>query len=374
MIEENSPPNLGEAMSPERLAAAKVIVVYTMYHHLGDFVVMGGLLRKFDLLGVGFESLVAHRGSPHAGSFEGGEVGRFFDVATLGGMVELRRKLRERRRAGGLVLGIPMAPGSVQAFGFFWMLKRLGALDYIVDFNLINADVLTPPRRRYIFDRHLAQAAELFKRPEWLEDLSMPLAVGAAAAKTPASPLFLGDGESAVAPRRIGFFPWSGRGRLPEFRWPEARWAELAQLIFAQFDGEIVLLGKDDGFSRFEQALRARLPAEMRPRFIGRPAAAVPALVAELRELSGLVTLNTSALHIAHALQLPTVALCGSSLEIWLPEGDHIRPVRDAKGVLPPSDKAYHDSLQPSLQRIATAEVYNACRELFSFSGAGARP
>jgi hypothetical protein len=86
-------------------------------------------------------------------------------------------KLRRQKQQGRLIFGIPMAPGSLQAFFFFWILKKLGALTYIVDFNLINADVLTPPRRRYIFDRHLAQAAELFQHPEWMEETAMPLAV-----------------------------------------------------------------------------------------------------------------------------------------------------------------------------------------------------
>jgi hypothetical protein len=371
MIEENSPPNSREAMSPDRLAPGKVTVVYTMYHHLGDFIVMGALLRKFDLLGVGFESLVAHRHSPHVGFFEGNVPGRFFDVAGLAGLAALWRKLRARRREGRLVLGIPMAPGSVQAYAFFRGLKMLGALDYVVDFNLINADILTPPRRRYIFDRHLAQAAEIFKRPEWLADGAMPLAVGPAAAESLGYPSFLGDADFAGAVRRIGFFPWSGRSRLPEFQWPEARWAELARSILAGFDGEIVLLGKDAGFSAFERTLRAQLPPDMQRRFIGRPAQSVPALAADLRAMSGLVTLNTSALHIAHALKLRTVALCGSTAEFWLPEGDHIRLVRDAKGILPPSDRMVHDPLQPSLQHIGAGEVYDACRDHFALAGAG---
>jgi ADP-heptose:LPS heptosyltransferase len=338
--------------SPAKLDGKRVTVIYTMHDHLGDFIVIGGLLKKFDLLEVEFESLVAHRHSPHVSSFDGNSKDRFFNIADIGGLLGLIARLRRQKQQGRLIFGIPMAPGSLQAFFFFWILKKLGALTCIVDFNLINADVLTPPRRRYIFDRHLAQAAELFKRPEWMEDVAMPLAI--------ACPAITGSRSS----RRIGFFPWSGRGWLPEFQWPESRWLDLAKLILKNPGYEIALLGKDQGFAGFEQALRSRLPEEMRRRFVSRPATSVEDLAASLRELDGLITVNTSALHLAHALKLPLVALCGSSAEFWLPEGDHVRLVRDTKGALPPSDQYHHDPLQPSLQRIEVAEVYSAFEEL----------
>jgi ADP-heptose:LPS heptosyltransferase len=356
MIDESSKQRLdleAEALSSEgKLDAKKATVLYTMQSYLGDFVVIGGLLKKFDLLEVEFESLVAHRHSPHVSSFDGKTEGRFFNIARLDGFLGLIARLRRQKQEGRLIFGIPMAPGSLQAFFFFWILKKLGALTYIVDFNLINADILTPARRRYIFDRHLAQVAELFKRPEWVEDSGMPLAI--------ARPAISKSGSS----RRIGFFPWSGRGWLPEFQWPDSRWLELAKLILKAPGSEIVLLGKDDGFARFEQALRSHLPEEMRRRFVSSPATSVQTLVAGLPGLDCLITVNTSALHLAHALKLPLVALCGSSAEFWLPEGDHVRIVWDSKGVLPPSDQSHHDPLQPSLQRIGVAEVYSAFEDL----------
>jgi ADP-heptose:LPS heptosyltransferase len=362
MIDENSKQLLdvesGALSSQGKLNGKRVTVIYTMYHHLGDFVVIGGLLKKFDLLGVEFESLVAHRHSPHVSSFAGKTKDRFFNVASIGGFLGLVARLRRQKQEGCLIFGVPMAPGSLQAFFFFWILKKLGALTYIVDFNLNNADVLTPPRRRYIFDRHLAQAAELFKHPEWMEDTDMPLAMDC--------PAITRSGSG----RRIGFFPWSGRDWLPEFQWPDGRWLELAKLILKNPGFEIVLLGKDDGFARFEQSLRSQLPEEMRRRFVSRPAASVLDLTASLRELDGIVTVNTSALHLAHALKIPLVALCGSSAEFWLPEGDHVRIVRDARGALPPSDQYHHDPLQPSLQRIEVAEVYSAFEELSQKFGA----
>jgi ADP-heptose:LPS heptosyltransferase len=356
MIDENPKHPLdlqAETVSSRgKLNGKKVTVVYTMYHHLGDFVVIGGLLKKFDLLEVEFESLVAHQHSPHVSSFDGNSKGRFFNIAGIGGFLGLVAKLRRQKQQGRLILGISMAPGSLQAFIFFWFLKKLGALTYIVDFNLINADVITPPRRRYIFDRHLAQAAELFKHPEWMKDTGMPLAI--------ASP----EVTKSKASRRIGFFPWSGRSRLPEFQWPDSHWLALAKLILKNPEAEIALLGRDGGFVRFEQALRSELPGEMRGQFVSCPATSVETLVGSLRELDCIITVNTSALHLAHALKLPLVALCGSSAEFWLPEGDHVRLVRDAEGVLPPSDQYYHDPLQPSLQRIEVSEVYSTFEEL----------
>src|SRR6202142_1426082 len=202
MIDENSKPQVdlqaGALFSRGKLDGKGGTGVYTMQHHLGDFVVIGALLKKFDLLEVEFESLVAHRHSPHVSCFEGKEQDRFFNIASIGGLLDLIAKLRRQKQEGRLIFGTPMAPGSLQAFFFFWILKKLGALTYIVDFNLINADALTPPRRRYIFDRHLAQAAELFQHPEWMEEPDMPLALAC-----PARPGYRPS-------RRIGFFPWSG--------------------------------------------------------------------------------------------------------------------------------------------------------------------
>jgi hypothetical protein len=337
----------------------QVTLVYTMFHHLGDFIVMGGLLRKFDLLGAECESIVAHQGSPHVGLFPGGGDGRFFNMRSAPEFLRLVGHLRRRKAEGGTVFGIPMAPGSIQAFTFFWVLKKLGALNYIVDFNLINADLITPPRRRYIFDRHLAQAAEILRRPEWLEEGAMPLPM--------ASPARAVRG----AGKRIGFHPWSGRGWLPEFQWSDSRWLALAKLILRDPGYEVVLVGRDEQFERLEQVLRAQLPEEMGSRFTSRPAKSVEALAASLQDVDGLVTVNTSALHLAHALKKPLVALCGSSAEMWLPEGKHVRLVRDAGGILPASDQYYHDARQPSLQRIGVAEVYAAFQELAPQIGPG---
>jgi ADP-heptose:LPS heptosyltransferase len=351
---EKQPMNLWESdfSRQGKLDGRQVTVVYTMFHHLGDFVVLGGLLKKFDLLKVEFESLVAHQNSTYVSSFDGDAQGRFFNIATIGGLFRLIAKLRQQKKQGRLIFGIPMAPGSIQAFCFFWILKKLGALTYIVDFNLINADIITPPRRRYLFDRHLAQAAELFKHAEWMEDTSMPLAFA------------LPAGTRSPSVRQIGFFPWSGRSWLPEFQWPESHWTALAKMIFDTTDVEIVLLGKDKKFTQFEQRLRSQLTDQMQKRFVARPSASIEALAASLREMDGIITLNTSALHLAHALKLPTIALCGSSAEFWLPEADHVQLVRDTKGVLPPSDQYHHDPLQPSLQNIEVEEVYAAFKQL----------
>jgi ADP-heptose:LPS heptosyltransferase len=334
------------------LNVEKVTLVYTMYNHLGDFVVMGGLLKKFDLLGVTFESLVAHRGSPHVPLFNGKSQDRFFNVSSLPGFLQLLVKLRRQKKEGRVIFGIPMAPGSVQAFFFFWLLKKIGALTYIVDFNLINADVLTPPRRRYIFERHLAQAAEIFKRPEWMSDISMPLAITCGAA------------TAGRMSKRIGFFPWSGRSHLAEFRWPDARWSELAKRILADPSCEIVLLGRDQDFARFAEVIRSQLAEDLRRRFFAVEAGSVPDLATSIRDVDCLITLNTSALHLAHAMKRPVVALCGSSAEVWRPEGEHVCVVGDSQGVLPPSDNLDHDPRQPSLQRIEVAEVYAAFTEL----------
>jgi ADP-heptose:LPS heptosyltransferase len=336
----------------EKLDETRATLVYTMFHHLGDFVVMSGLLRKFDLLGVRFESLVIHQNSPYCPLVAGSTRDRFFNLSRPGEMLALIRKLRQKRKDGHLVFGLPMAPGSIQAHLFFRLLQKLGALTYVVDFNLVNADLITPPRRRYLFDRHLAQAAEIFQRPDWLADTRLPLGL---AAPPPRAPSKLS---------RVGFFPWSARAHLPEFKWPDENWLELARRLLANPQVEIALLGRDPAFAALENFLRSRLPADLKPRLIALPAAAVADLLATLETLDALITLNTSALHLAHALQIPLVALCGSSLELWQPEGTHIRLVRDTAGALPPSDTARHDPLQPSVARLEVEAVHRAFLDL----------
>ncbi len=337
---------------PDRLEARRVTLVYTMFNHLGDFVVMAGLLKKYDLLKVEFESLAVHPNSPHISSFAGKTEGRFFNIFNLAVLFGLIARLRRRSSAGGIILGIPMAPGSIQAFVFFWMLKKLGAITHIVDFNLVNADVITPPRARYIYNRHLAQTAEIFKRPEWLEENSMPLGLSAPITRLQWTGL------------RVGFFPWTARAHLPEFTWQREKWSKLASLILADSRLDLVLFGRDPRFSEFYDQLRMDLAEEMRPRLFATPVSSIKEFLAALQDLDYLVTLNTSALHLAHALKIPLVVMSGSSLELWVPEGDHIRVVRDENGALPPSDIYRHDLFQPSLQRIDVRNVHEAFLDL----------
>jgi ADP-heptose:LPS heptosyltransferase len=348
----NSDANKTAGLCDNRLDAGRVTFVYSMFHHLGDFVIMAGLLRKFDLLQVEFESIVAHQNSPYVPLFLGKTEDRFFNIATPGGLFRLISKLRQQKKSGRIIFGLPMAPGSVQAFFFFWLLKKLGALSYIVDFNLINADILTPPRRRYIFDRHVAQAAEIMKRPEWLNDMAMPLGISYSKV------------EKKQTLKRVGFYPESARAWLPEFKWPTASWLELTKLILERSDLEISLIGRDQTFQECERALQSGLSEEMRTRFNSTRSASVQELLTALQSLDILITVNTSALHLAHAQKIPLVAICGSSAEVWLPEGDHIRIVQDTTAVLPPSDKYWHDPLQPSLQRITVQNVYDAFLDL----------
>ena len=341
-----------ESDPADRLDPKRVTLVYTMFNHLGDFVVMAGLLKKYDLLSVEFESVIAHWNSPHVALFDGKTGDRFFNISKLGGLLKLIGKLRRQRKTGSIVMGIPMAPGSIQAYGFFWFLKKLGALTHIVDFNLVNADAITPPRARYIYDRHLAQAAEIFQRPEWLEKKSMPLGLAAPTRR------------SQRTGSRVGFFPWSARAEMPEFNWQKNKWTQLATQILEDPKLNVVLFGRDQQFPEFHDTLRTGLPEKMRPQLFALPVSSVEELLQAIESLDYLITVNTSALHLAHALQIPLVALCGSSLEIWQPEGDHVRIVRDHKGALPPSDIYQHDPLQPSLQRIEAEDVYQAFLDL----------
>jgi hypothetical protein len=133
MIDENSKQPIGlqaGALSSQgKLDGKRVTVVYTMYHHLGDFAVIGGLLKKFDLLEVEFESLVAHRHSPHISSFEGNSKDRFFNIATIGGFLGLIAKLRRQKQQGRLIFGDPHGSGIPSGFFLLLDFKKTGRPD-----------------------------------------------------------------------------------------------------------------------------------------------------------------------------------------------------------------------------------------------------
>lgn len=325
----------------------KPVFLYTMTAGLGDMIVMSTLAESIEAAIPGSSVLFVHRGNPHTGLWTGDAgSGRFYNVFSGVELRKLAARLRACRAAGSTIFGLQMAPGSLQGFFFFSLLKRLGLLHYVVDFNLINADIITPPRGDYILDLHLNQVAELTRLP-------VP--------PQPCPVLPAGRKRSGKG-RVIGLHPWSRRGHLESFVWQKEKWLELVRLLLSEYpDAEAVVFGKDDGFDSFRSFLQRELGTE---RVTFSASANVPQLIDTIGGLDLLVSVNTAVVHIGYLLATPTVILCGPSLDLWVPKGPSVRTVRDEEAIFQAPDSYVEDPGFGTIQRINVQQVANACREL----------
>ncbi|HJV65241.1 MAG TPA: glycosyltransferase family 9 protein [Geomonas sp.] len=329
------------------LPAASSILLYTMTSGLGDCLVMGDLARKANSLFPGARCAIIHRGNPHVHLWSEELPGAtFFDLYRLPQFLSLVRLLKKERAAGAKVFGFQMAPGSLQGYLFLTLLKRLSAMDFVVDFNLINADIITPPEGDYILDLHLNQLSRLFRHPLTAEEKRLALPKALARAASP-------DGQL------VGLHPWSRR-KNERLSWPRAQWMELIAELLAR--GKTPLLfGRDDDFASLQRELEGRFGAG---RILFRPSSNVGELVETIAGLSLLISVNTSVIHIAHALKVPAVVLSGPHLGLWTPKGEDVFEVRDPLASYPPSDESKADPGMPNVSRIPFAAVWSAVSQL----------
>ena len=125
----------------------KSLLLYTMTSGLGDFIVMSDLMRKVERLIPETRCMIAHRGNPHVNLWSyDPPYKRFFNVYQPNQLSKLILTLKKAKKNNFTIFGLQMAPGSIQGFLFHLFLKKLKALDFIVDFNLINADIITPAK------------------------------------------------------------------------------------------------------------------------------------------------------------------------------------------------------------------------------------
>ena len=124
--------------------AQPTILLYTMTNALGDYLIMGDVMRKAKRLLPKSHCLMVHRGNSNIKQWpDGPSTEIFYNVYSPAEMISLTGFLTKKRKEGYIVFGLQMSPGSLQGFALHRWLKLLGALDYIVDFNLINADLIT---------------------------------------------------------------------------------------------------------------------------------------------------------------------------------------------------------------------------------------
>jgi hypothetical protein len=335
----------------EPLQKIKPMLVYTMTSGLGDFIVLGDLIGKIEKTVPDAKCLIIHRDNPHVSLWQGdGGRSRFFSVFSLVDMLRLYRMLSSCNKGGYTIFGIQMAPGSLQGFFFFRLLKKLRLLHYIVDFNLINADIITSPKGDYILDMHLNQAGELLKIefPAGLRQLDLPLQ-----RTIPAE-------RSEKGRQTFGIHPWSRRGHLAGFVWPFENWLELIRYLLTEHAGcRVLVFGRDKSFDSFKCFLRANLGPELEGPEFSR-SNSVSELVETIAGVDVLVTVNTAVIHIGYALQKKMFILNGPSLELWVPKGDNIHVIRDKQALFQSSDNWKEDGNFGSVGRIEVRDVIEA--------------
>ncbi|MBF0386740.1 MAG: hypothetical protein HQL20_02655 [Candidatus Omnitrophica bacterium] len=330
------------------------IVLFTMTNALGDYFIMSDVMAKAERALPGVRCLGVHRANPHVLLRKFADPSeRFFNVYSLLDQARLINVLRHERKRGAVVLGIQMAPGSLQGWAYYSGLKRTGALDYIVDFNLINADIITPSRGGYILYRHLYQLEDIFRVTfpkdsfvldlSWL-DLRKPSAID----------------HGRI---RVGIHPWSRRGNSLEFVWPWEKWIDLLDVLGARNGLELVIFGQHPDFNSFAEKVSSR-GSSLKDKISFIVCGNVPEFVACIRDVDLLISVNTAAVHVAGAFHKPMVVLAGPSLGIWTPQGDNVQVVRDDLAVFPASDRPTNDLRFPSVQRISVEQVVEAVRKV----------
>ena len=332
----------------------KSVFLYTMTAGLGDYLIMGDVMRKTERLLPGVKCLMTHRQNPHVHLWPDGPYkDRFYNICSLAEMVCLIKQLRKARNEGATIFGLQMAPGSLQGFIWHSFLKKLGALDYIVDFNLINADIITHPEGSYILDWHLNQIKKLFKIeiPTDFFKLNLPLKLEAL------------KNASTNEKKRIGIHPWSRRGQYSSFVWTFDNWKKIIEHLLKDEGYEIVIFGRDARFNEFKDMISNDF-SNHAGRIVFEPSSSVENLIQIIQDMDLLISVNTATVHIGHALQKKMIILNGPSLGIWMPKGNDIINVTDQTARWNGADQHVSDCNFPSVSKINRDDVLTAINQI----------
>jgi hypothetical protein len=322
---------------------------------LGDYIIMGDLVRKIEALLPDVRCLLIHRNSSHTNLWKYDPVDeRFFNVYKPLEVFKFILILKKFKKRGYTIFGLQMVPGSIQGFLLYKMLKLVNVVDFIVDFNLINADIITPPRGEYILDMHLNQLSDIFKIdiPPDFYNLRLPIIIDRLDQQPKKEEV------KTTCKRRIGIHPWSRRGHVESFVWPFENWRNLFENLLRTKQNEIIVFGKDPAFNKFKDYIQRSLKSQMLS-FKFLYSKNVEELINTISNLDLLISVNTSVVHIGYALRKKMIILCGPSLKYWTPKNDKIDIVKDNKADLPGSDKWVDDSRFPTISRIDVDDVLN---------------
>lgn len=335
----------------------KPLLLYTMTSGLGDFIVMGDLMKKVERLVPQARCLMAHRGNPHIKLWPYDPPDkRFFDVYQPKQFLRLILTLKKAKKNNFTIFGLQMAPGSIQGFLFHLFLKKLKALDFIVDFNLINADIITPPKGNYILDLHLNQIKNLLKIeiPENFYRLELPIRYDKFSIKKMDSSQF-----------QIGIHPWSRRGHLPCFVWSFENWLKIIRFLLQYKQNRVIIFGKDKKFNELRNYLKIKLDTNKK-QLVFSPCDSVKELIKTIEALDLMISVNTGVVHIGYALNKKMIILCGPSLDLWIPKGKNIKIIYDEEMKFNGSDKYINNNRFPSVSKIKPFKVIKHLKEMRS--------
>ena len=125
------------------------------------------------------------------------------------------------------------------------------------------------------------------------------------------------DPESRAWAERIVAEQWQGKAPIllnigaskPEKLWPEASYRALAKELTAGFEGVPIVITGGPSDVKMGQAIQQAVPGLHQ--LAGETS--IPQLVALIRRARGVITGDTGAMHMAAALNVPTVAIFGPS-------------------------------------------------------------
>jgi hypothetical protein len=335
----------------------KAILIYTMTSGLGDFIIMGDLVRKVELLLPDVKCVIVHRRNPHINLWKYNPIDRrFFNVYDPLDFFNFLSILKIFKKRGYTILGLQMAPGSLQGYLFYKMLKLIRLVDFIVDFNLINADIITPPKGDYILELHLNQISDIFKIPIPSEYYQLNLIMDNT--KTELADEVKVDDKNQ-SKKKIGIHPWSRRGQYKSFVWSFENWLNLITSLSKNPDNEIIIFGRDPAFHKFQDYIEKKLGNSSSLKFLY--SKSVMELIKTINELELLISVNTSVIHIGYALNKKMVILSGPSLKYWTPpqKDNKIAIIKDNEATFPGSDKNINDPRFPAVSRINIYDVLN---------------
>ncbi|MBF0505067.1 MAG: hypothetical protein HQL14_08205 [Candidatus Omnitrophica bacterium] len=315
------------------------IFLFTLFSSLGDALIISNVVTKART--VGERCFIAHLNNPHIDAFLPQELKHCsFNVLSSNGLFLLWQALISERRKGAIVFGIQQAPGSLRGFYFLSLLKKIAAVDYVVDDNLYDADIVIPKKSGYILDIHLDQVCKLSGKEIKGESRSLSL------------PEVLRSSVLDVDPFLVGIHPWSRRWKEPAFVWSFEQWATFIELAATTCNSSFIVFGRDPRFDEFQSFLKYRLPHNVYAKIIFSPVRNIQEMTGVISRCQILISVNTGVVHIAYALQKRMVILNGPTFDFWIPKSDNIRSIKDTYALYDGSDKQGNNLKFPMVSRI----------------------